>query len=70
MGSIFSGEALNLYLTYTIHPTIISSNSNKMKFSLITLAAAVPALAAAVPASIETTEGILSVGYKPEAFQY
>ena len=41
-----------------------------MKFSLITLAAAVPALAATVPASVETAEGILSVRYKPEAFQY
>lgn len=59
MGSIFSINVLNLYLTYTIYPTIILSNANKMKFSLITLAAAVPALAAAVPASVETAEGIL-----------
>lgn len=41
-----------------------------MKFSLITLAAVVPAFAIAVPASVETAEGILSVRYKPEEFQY
>jgi hypothetical protein len=41
-----------------------------MKFSLITLAAAVPALAAAVPASVDTAEGIYPVRSKPEAFQY
>lgn len=39
-----------------------------MKFSLITLAAAVPALAAAVPASVDTAEGITTILLKTETF--
>lgn len=41
-----------------------------MKFSLLTLAAAVPALAATVPASVDTAEGISPILFKMKVIQY